>query len=190
MEKKTLHIISHTHWDREWYMPFESHRYKLVQFFDKLLDTLDNDPSFRSFHLDGQGRITRFVRTFRDYGGAIDKVFQFATQSFGSYARLKDIRRVRIATRSDTDTVIQIQYRTDHGQRWDLTPIESRTWRLTPRNLAFRFLGVQRFAHVALRKPACRHVHHFALRLENNEPGCDMSVVSAEITAAFVGRMR
>jgi len=54
MEKKTLHIISHTHWDREWYMPFESHRYKLVQFFDKLLDTLDNDPSFRSFHLDGQ----------------------------------------------------------------------------------------------------------------------------------------
>lgn len=54
MEKKTLHIISHTHWDREWYMPFESHRYRLVEFFDRLLDTLDNDPSFKSFHLDGQ----------------------------------------------------------------------------------------------------------------------------------------
>lgn len=54
MEQKYLHIISHTHWDREWYMPFEAHRYKLVQFFDRLLDTLDNDPSFKSFHLDGQ----------------------------------------------------------------------------------------------------------------------------------------
>lgn len=53
-EKKYLHIISHTHWDREWYMPFEAHRFHLVEFFDRLLDTLDNDPSFKSFHLDGQ----------------------------------------------------------------------------------------------------------------------------------------
>lgn len=54
MEKKNIHIISHTHWDREWYMPFEAHRYKLVEFFDRLLHTLDTDPSFKSFHLDGQ----------------------------------------------------------------------------------------------------------------------------------------
>ncbi len=54
MEKKNIHIISHTHWDREWYMPFEAHRYKLVEFFDRLLNTLDSDPSFKSFHLDGQ----------------------------------------------------------------------------------------------------------------------------------------
>ncbi|MGN1409755.1 MAG: alpha-mannosidase, partial [Eubacteriales bacterium] len=54
MEKKNIHIISHTHWDREWYMPFESHRYKLVEFFDRLLHPLDTDPSFKSFHLDGQ----------------------------------------------------------------------------------------------------------------------------------------
>lgn len=43
MEKKNIHIISHTHWDREWYMPFEAHRYKLVEFFDRLLHTLDTD---------------------------------------------------------------------------------------------------------------------------------------------------
>ena len=53
-EKKTIHFISHTHWDREWYMPFEAHRHQLVRFFDRLLDTLDTEPSFRSFHLDGQ----------------------------------------------------------------------------------------------------------------------------------------
>lgn len=53
-EKKHIHFISHTHWDREWYMPFEAHRFKLVEFFDRLLETLDTDPSFKSFHLDGQ----------------------------------------------------------------------------------------------------------------------------------------
>lgn len=32
--KAVFHFISHTHWDREWYLPF--------------------DPSFEYFHLDGQ----------------------------------------------------------------------------------------------------------------------------------------
>lgn len=52
--EKTIHFISHTHWDREWYMPFEAHRHQLIRFFDRLLDTLDREPSFASFHLDGQ----------------------------------------------------------------------------------------------------------------------------------------
>ena len=72
----------------------------------------------------------------------------------------------------------------------DPVPIESRSWHLTPRDLRLRFLGVRRFAHVALRTPNCRHVQHFSLQLENRDAGCDMSVVSAEITAVMVGRMR
>ncbi|UQZ82954.1 Mannosylglycerate hydrolase [Paenibacillus konkukensis] len=51
---KTAHIISHTHWDREWYLPFETHRHLLVKLMDTLMDTLERDPEFRSFHLDGQ----------------------------------------------------------------------------------------------------------------------------------------
>ncbi|MFD3271387.1 alpha-mannosidase [Paenibacillus dendritiformis] len=54
MTKKTAHIISHTHWDREWYMPYEYHHALLIELMDTLLDTLDNDPGFKSFHLDGQ----------------------------------------------------------------------------------------------------------------------------------------
>ncbi|WP_017471498.1 alpha-mannosidase [Amphibacillus jilinensis] len=53
-KKKTIHIISHTHWDREWYLPYEKHHYLLVQTIDQLLDTLATDPNFKSFHLDGQ----------------------------------------------------------------------------------------------------------------------------------------
>ncbi|QGH36630.1 alpha-mannosidase [Gracilibacillus salitolerans] len=52
--KKTVHIISHTHWDREWYLPYEKHHFLLVEFMDQLIDTLDNDPNYKSFHLDGQ----------------------------------------------------------------------------------------------------------------------------------------
>jgi len=50
----TLHVISHSHWDREWYMPLELHRRRLVKLLDDVLDVLDNDPDFGSFHLDGQ----------------------------------------------------------------------------------------------------------------------------------------
>ncbi|MBN2984140.1 alpha-mannosidase [Cohnella algarum] len=52
--KKTAHIISHTHWDREWYLPYEKHHVRLVELIDVLLDKLDRDPGYRSFYLDGQ----------------------------------------------------------------------------------------------------------------------------------------
>jgi alpha-mannosidase len=54
MSKYTIHVISHTHWDREWYMPFEKHRKRLVLLMDALLDLMDKDPDFKHFHTDGQ----------------------------------------------------------------------------------------------------------------------------------------
>lgn len=50
----TLHIVSHTHWDREWYLTFQQFRMRLVDLVDHLLDLLDRDPDFISFHLDSQ----------------------------------------------------------------------------------------------------------------------------------------
>lgn len=50
----TLHIISHTHWDREWYLTLQQFRFRLVEMIDDLLDLLRRDPEFRFFHLDGQ----------------------------------------------------------------------------------------------------------------------------------------
>ncbi len=51
---QTLHVISHTHWDREWYLTFQQFRLKLVHMVDKLLDILEADPEYRYFMLDGQ----------------------------------------------------------------------------------------------------------------------------------------
>ncbi len=51
---KTAHIISHSHWDREWYLPYETHHMLLIEFMDTLIETLEKDSEYKSFHLDGQ----------------------------------------------------------------------------------------------------------------------------------------
>ncbi len=53
-EARKVHIVPHTHWDREWYAPFQSFRLRLVDLLDDLLPSLDADPSFVHFLLDGQ----------------------------------------------------------------------------------------------------------------------------------------
>lgn len=49
-----LHLVSHTHWDREWYQTFQQFRYKLVHLVDELLHILRTDPDYQYFTLDGQ----------------------------------------------------------------------------------------------------------------------------------------
>lgn len=51
---KIVIITPETHWDREWYLPFQSYRAKLVLLFDRLLKILDEDPDFTNFTCDGQ----------------------------------------------------------------------------------------------------------------------------------------
>ena len=48
-----VHLVPHTHWDREWYLPFQSFRMRLVGLVDGVLDLLDADSRF-VFTLDGQ----------------------------------------------------------------------------------------------------------------------------------------
>jgi len=50
----TLHVVPHTHWDREWYLPYEAFRIRLVHLMDRLLDILSSNGAFRHFMLDGQ----------------------------------------------------------------------------------------------------------------------------------------
>jgi alpha-mannosidase len=54
MAPRPVHVVPHTHWDREWYSPFQTFRLRLVDLLDDLLPTLDADPSYAHFLLDGQ----------------------------------------------------------------------------------------------------------------------------------------
>ncbi len=49
-----VYVISHTHWDREWYNNFQSFRTRLVYMMDELIDHMEKDPAYRFFTLDGQ----------------------------------------------------------------------------------------------------------------------------------------
>ncbi|MBX6722024.1 MAG: alpha-mannosidase, partial [Dactylosporangium sp.] len=50
---ETVWLVPHTHWDREWYEPFQRFRLRLVDLMDDVIARAEADPSFR-FTLDGQ----------------------------------------------------------------------------------------------------------------------------------------
>lgn len=49
-----MHVVPHTHWDREWYATFQDFRMRLVRMMDRLLDVLEADPGYRCFLWDAQ----------------------------------------------------------------------------------------------------------------------------------------
>ena len=49
-----FHLIPHTHWDREWFLPRAAFHARLILMFDELIDRLHGDPALRTFLLDGQ----------------------------------------------------------------------------------------------------------------------------------------
>jgi mannosylglycerate hydrolase len=48
-----IFLVPHTHWDREWYEPFQVFRLRLVALMDDVIARAEADPDFR-FTLDGQ----------------------------------------------------------------------------------------------------------------------------------------
>ncbi|MGZ4109396.1 MAG: glycoside hydrolase family 38 N-terminal domain-containing protein [Actinomycetota bacterium] len=48
----TIIVVPHTHWDREWYQPFDEFLERLVAMMDTLIEL--GDAGFPHFHLDGQ----------------------------------------------------------------------------------------------------------------------------------------
>lgn len=52
--KRVAHYVASTHWDREWYEPFQDYRFRLVRCLDEVLDVMQQDPEFRHFQTDGQ----------------------------------------------------------------------------------------------------------------------------------------
>lgn len=52
-KKEIYHILSNTHWDREWYQSHEKYLVRLVELFDRLTEMLEEQPESR-FITDGQ----------------------------------------------------------------------------------------------------------------------------------------
>lgn len=65
MDRLKIYILQSSHWDREWYSPFQSFRYNLVGMLDELVETLEKDENFALFCTDGQTILLEDYREIR-----------------------------------------------------------------------------------------------------------------------------
>lgn len=88
---RIAHIVSHTHWDREWYLSFHEFRVHLVSTMDLVLDALEPDDDFRHFLLDGQTIVLEDYLEIRpEEGDRIARLAAAGALSLGPWYVLPD----------------------------------------------------------------------------------------------------
>ncbi len=91
MPATIVHLIPHTHWDREWYLPLGGFRARLVGALDELLAQCDADPRLTSFLLDGQTVLLRDYLAMRpERQGAVAALVRSGRLQVGPWYVLAD----------------------------------------------------------------------------------------------------
>src|SRR5437870_188472 len=86
-----LHVISHTHWDREWYLTFQQFRLRLVDLIDHVLDLLESEPEFRFFNLDAQTIVLEDYLQIRPHARErLEKQIRAGRLTVGPWYQLND----------------------------------------------------------------------------------------------------
>lgn len=89
MEKKVLYQLS-THWDREWYKPFQGFRYFLVEMMDSLIEALQND-TIPPFTFDGQSVVLEdYLEVRPDKRGALEDLIRQGKLKVGPWYVMPD----------------------------------------------------------------------------------------------------
>ncbi|MBL8801192.1 MAG: hypothetical protein JNN27_04295 [Planctomycetes bacterium] len=84
-------VVSHTHWDRAWYLSFQQYRVHLVELIDGLLELLERDVDFKSFTLDGQTAALEDYLAIRPQNRArIEKLVRAGRLEIGPWFVLPD----------------------------------------------------------------------------------------------------
>lgn len=91
-EKKINYIIPHTHWDREWRYPVWKNRMLLIEFMDKLLETLERDEEYHCFLLDGQiAPIDDYLEVKPENKDKVEKYIREGRIAVGPWYTLPDL---------------------------------------------------------------------------------------------------
>ncbi len=89
--RRRVAVVPHTHWDREWYAPFETFRMRLVDVVDDVLDLLESDPSYRHFVLDGQtAAVDDYLEIRPEHASRVADLVGAGRLSIGPWAVLMD----------------------------------------------------------------------------------------------------
>ncbi len=88
----SAHYISGTHWDREWYRPFQEYRLLLVRLIDELLEIMEEDGAFRYFQLDGQTCVLDDYLEIRpENRGRLERLIQSGRLLIGPWYTMPDL---------------------------------------------------------------------------------------------------
>lgn len=75
MTNYKIHVISNTHWDREWLYNFQETRMMLIEFLDTLLDIMEQNKAYRSYVLDSQSvPIEDYLEVRPENRGRVEKL--------------------------------------------------------------------------------------------------------------------
>lgn len=153
------------------------------------------DSERRAHHLGSSGKVSRFVRTYNDYGESFRRAYQFPVMDFGSYVRRKDITSMLLGLRSDVESQVEVQYLTDSYARHDESLVDTWLWTWENMDLSGTILGyynlrAPRFAKVTRRNPGVKDVQHFSFRLVSNEANHDLAIIYAQVLYKFKGKER
>lgn len=86
-----FHLIAHTHWDREWFLPRAAFHARLIAMFDDLLERMAADPGFRTFLLDGQTILVEdYLRARPDREGELKTLVKSGRLQVGPWYVLAD----------------------------------------------------------------------------------------------------
>jgi mannosylglycerate hydrolase len=89
--KRVLCVVSHTHWDREWYLPYQSFRVRVVGLFDQLIELFDADPEYKHFLLDGHTiPIEDYLEVRPDRADDIERLVQTGRLQIGPWYIIPD----------------------------------------------------------------------------------------------------
>ena len=143
------------------------------------------------FHVDGVGRVRSLHNIYDDYGEAMERVYRFPTMNFGSYDCRKNVNSVIVTLGAYEPEETEIWYLTDYETRKDLTNlqvVEASAYE------AERVVGTRpestRVPAVFRRRPMCRRVLHFTMKLVNAKLNEDFELVGAQVFYNVQGRLR
>ena len=143
------------------------------------------------FHINGAGSLTGLHNEYSDYGEPIERMFRFPTINFGSYDCQKNVNSVIVTLGAYDLEDTELWYLTDYETRKDLTNLQVVA---AAEYDDERVVGTRpdstRVPAVFRRRPMCRRVLHFTMKLVNVNLYEDFELVGAQVFYNLQGRLR
>ena len=143
------------------------------------------------FHINGAGSLIGLHNEYNDYGEPIERLFRFPTMNFGSYDCRKNVNSVIVTLGAYALEDTELWYLTDYETRKDLTNLQVvDAGDYDDERVVGTRPDSTRVPAVFRRRPMCRRVLHFTMKLVNANLDEDFELVGAQIYYNIQGRLR